>query len=207
MTRQFALVSLLLFAACSSGIGPLEKPAPAPVSQESLIRPPWQALVKAGPDAATDVDLETLDGPKAVVAQVQPAPPPAPPPPKPVVPGATEIKAVAVANVNGASAIGNKELSTAMRKVLKGAGWPVLTQPRKDALSISALVVLDAPTGANQGVHITWTVTSPKGRVLGTVAQNNAVGSHSLDSAWGPAADAVAEAAADGIFRLIGQYR
>jgi len=109
--------------------------------------------------------------------------------------------------VSGASVLGNAELSGAMRKVLKDAGWPVAKQPRKDALSISAQVRLDAPSGANQGVHIIWTVTSPKGRVLGTVAQNNAVAAHSLDGAWGPAADAVAEAAAEGVFRLIGQYR
>ena len=199
------LLALLLLSACSSGIGQLEKSAPAPVSEQSLIRPPWQALVKAGPGAAKDIDLETLDGPQAAT--------PAPVPvaqlvaPKQADPNATEIKAVAIAGIEGASGQGNRELAAAMTKVLRAAGWPIAPAKRKDALVISAVIVLDAATGPNQGVHITWKVTSPKGRVLGTVAQNNAVPAHSLDAAWGANAGAAAEAAAEGIFRLIGQFR
>jgi len=198
---------VLLLTGCSSGVGPLEKPAPEQVSAQSLIAPPWQALVKAGAGAGQDVDLETLNGPQAApapaVAQVQPVATP----PKPTPPGAIEIKSVSLTGVNGASAQGDKDLAAAMAKVLKGAGWPIVNKAAKDALSISAQVALDAAQGPNQTVRITWTVTSPKGRVLGTVGQNNAVPAHSLDGAWGPNADAAAEAAAEGIFRLIGQYR
>ena len=203
-----ALILLLLLAGCSAGVGPLEKPTPQPVSQQSLISPPWQTMVRAGPDAAKDVDLETLDGPKAEAAAMpdQPIPPIAPPPPKPVDPNATVIKAVAVAGVSGASAKGNSELSAAMGKVLKGAGWPVASVG-KNTLVIAAQVKLDALAGPSQVVHITWTVTSPKGRVLGTVAQSNPLPAHSLDGDWGPNADAAAQAAGEGIFKLIEQYR
>ena len=203
-----ALILLLLLAGCSAGVGQLAKPAPQPVSEQSLIRPPWQTLVRAGPDAAKDIDLETLDGPQAAPSL---APPPvatasAASPPKPIDPNATVIKAVAVAGVSGASAQGNSELSAAIGKVLKGAGWPVAAVG-KNTLVITALVKLDAPAGPSQVVHITWTVTSPKGRVLGTVAQSNPLPAHSLDGDWGSNADAAAQAAGEGIFKLIEQYR
>ncbi len=201
---RVALVLLLFLAGCSAGIGQLAKPAPQPVSEQSLIRPPWQTLVRAGPDAAKDVDLETLDGPQAA-PNLTPTPPAALPA-KPIDPNATVIKAVAVASVTGASPHGNSELSAAMGKVLKGAGWPVAAVG-KNTLMITALVKLDAPAGPSQTVHITWTVTSPKGRVLGTVAQSNPLPAHSLDGDWGTNADAAAQAAGEGIFKLIEQYR
>jgi hypothetical protein len=199
-------ILLLLLAGCSAGVGALEKPSPQAISEQSLISPPWQTLVRAGPDAGKDVDLETLDGPQAAPAVPDQLTPPPPVPPKPVDPNATVIKAVAISGVSGASALGNKELSAAMSKVLKGAGWPV-TAVGKNTLVISALVKLDAPVGPSQTVHITWTVTSPKGRVLGTVAQNNPLPAHSLDGDWGTNADAAAQAAGEGIFKLIAQYR
>jgi hypothetical protein len=206
--KRGLLLALLFLAGCSAGIGPLEKSGPQPVSQQSLINPPWQTLVRAGPGAGKDVDLETLNGPTAATSSVpdQPTPPTSPPPPKPVDPNATVIKAVAVAGVTGASAQGNSELSAAMGKVLKGAGWPV-APAGKNTLVISAQVKLDAPAGPMQTVHIIWTVTSPKGRVLGTVAQNNPLPAHSLDGDWGTNADAAAQAAGEGIFKLIAQYR
>ena len=165
-------------------------------------------MVRAGPDAAKDVDLETLDGPNAAAPAVtdQPTPLTQAVPPKPIDPNATVIKSVAVAGVTGASAQGNSELIAAMGKVLKGAGWPV-SAAGKNSLVITAQVKLDAPAGPTQTVHITWTVTSPKGRVLGTVAQNNPLPAHSLDGDWGTNADAAAQAAGEGIFKLIQQYR
>lgn len=203
-----ALVLVLLLAGCSAGVSPLAKSGPEPVTQQSLIRPPWQTLVRAGPDAGKDIDLETLNGTTDAAPTVtdQLAPPPPPVPPKPVDPNATVIKAVAVAGVSGASAQGNSELTAAMSKVLKSAGWPVAAVG-KNTLVITALVKLDAPAGPTQTVHITWTVTSPKGRVLGTVAQNNPLPAHTLDGDWGTNAEAAAQAAGEGIFKLIEQYR
>jgi hypothetical protein len=212
------LAALLMLASCSPRTTLLEKPAPLPVDAQSLIHPPWEALVKAGPGAEKDIDLETLNGPASsplpVVADGA-APPPVTatpaqtpsPTPVPTKPGTVAIKAVAVLGVTGASSQGDRELTLAMRQVLRKAGWPVLTAPRKDALNIQGKVVLDAANGADQAVHITWVVTSPGGKILGNVAQNNAVPAHSLDAGWGQTAGFAAEAAADGIFKLIGQYR
>jgi len=76
LSKAVALILCLVLAACSSGTGLLEKSEPAPVVKDSLIRPPWQTLVRAGPGAAQDIDYETLDGPQA-----PPMPPPALPDP------------------------------------------------------------------------------------------------------------------------------
>jgi hypothetical protein len=114
---------------------------------------------------------------------------------------------VAVLAVSGASPQGDKELTAAMRKVLKQSGWPVLDRPRKDALNIQGTVVLDGAQGANQTVRLDWVVTAPKGKVLGHVSQANQVPAHSLDASWGEAANYATQAAAEGIFKLIGQYR
>ncbi|MDE2385527.1 MAG: hypothetical protein KGO53_13005 [Alphaproteobacteria bacterium] len=225
------MILALAAAACSSSTSVLEKPAPQAVTADSLIHPPWEALVKAGPGAEKDIDLETLNGPQTANLPAPPAPAdgalapqqPAPGTPSTAAPApeakAAEkpaaapkgkpvtIKAVAVLAVTGASAQGDAELTAAMRAVLKKAGWPVLAAPRKDALNIQGKVVLDAAQGASQMVHVTWVVTSPSAKVLGNVAQNNAVPAHSLDGSWGPSAGYAAEAAAEGIFKLIGQFR
>ncbi len=210
----FAGMTVLVFslAACSRSSLTMEKLEPQPVAQDSIIRPPWETLVKAGPGAEKDIDLETLNGPQAAPADLTAAaPPPQQPevsaPARPEKPGAIAIKAVAVLAVDGASAQANKELTLAMRKVLKEAGWPVLTAPRKDALAIRGHVELGAALGANQAVHISWQVASPKGKELGKVDQNNQVAAHSLDGAWGKTAALAAQAAADGLFKLIAGYR
>ena len=227
MRRIFSIIFVAtMLVGCSANNMMLEKSAPQPVAQDSLIHPPWEALVKAGPGAEKDIDLETLNGPQAaspadvaaasppavaVLAQASPhaiaASPQSSPPPTAPKPGATAIKAVAVLGVDGASSQANRELTEAMRKVLTDAGWPVLSVARKDALSIKGHVVLDPAQGPNQGVHLSWQVASPKGKVLGTVDQNNQVPAHSLDGTWGETAQFAAQAAAEGLFKLIGQYR
>ena len=194
---------------CTSGSSLLEKSGPLPVAPQSLIHPPWEALVKAGPDAEKDIDLETLNGSQAATAiPAETAPSAVSEKPAAVSkPGGTAIKAVAVLAVSGASLEGDKALTMAMRQVLAKAGWPVISTTRKDALTIEGKVSLEASSGASQMVHINWLVRSPSGKDLGDVAQHNPVAAHSLDGSWGPAATYAAEAAADGIFKLIGQYR
>ena len=231
LSRIFSVLLVSLFVAgCSANSLLLSKPEPQPVAQDSLIHPPWETLVKAGPDANKDIDLETLNGPQApapvdaaAVAppvgarQEQPAPHAATSPPQAAAaapqaaatsrPSAVAIKAVAVLGVEGASAQANRELTAAMRKVLADAGWPVLSAARKDALSIRGLVKIDPAQGPQQGVHLSWQVVSPKGKGLGSVDQNNQVPAHSLDASWGETAQFAAQAAAEGLFKLIGQYR
>jgi hypothetical protein len=207
MWKFSSLPLIFLLAACGTQLQ-LSKEAPLPVGNESLVRPPWEALVKAGPNAGKDVDLETLNGTQVVQAP-EPAPAPVEAVPPKVIHKATDvqIKAVAVPQVTGASGKGNAELTFAMRKVLKEAGWPVLTAPRADALTIQGRVVTDTAANGQQPVHLSWSVITPKGKNLGDVKQNNSVPAGSLDSGWGENAAYASQAAATGIFKLIERYR
>jgi hypothetical protein len=191
----------------------------------ALVTPPTETFAMAGPGASTDIDYETLNGPGAVdpaLVQEMPADVAATPPQDmaaAVTDGSTNdgveadaapgtvIKAVAVIPVKGAPGSGNDELTRAMRQTLAAAGWPVLTSPRADALTISGAVKLAGPQGATQTVSVSWVVSHPGGATLGDIKQSNDVPAGSLQQGFGAAATAVAEAAATGIFDLIRKYR
>lgn len=210
-------------------------PDPIPV-ENPLARPPWEVFMEAGPNAHNELDLETLYGPGQIPPELmaqeagQPEgqqaalePPPdtaseAPPadaagtkakksPRKTVKPGAVTIKAVAVPNVKGAPGSGNGELTEAMRTALIQAGWPVLESRRNDALTVQGRVKIGAVHGASQSVQIVWDVLTPDGKRLGNLKQDNAIPAGSLDTSWGENAQYAAEAAAEGIFKLIQKYR
>ena len=121
--------------------------------------------------------------------------------------GGVSIKAVAVPSVKGARGSGNTELTEAMRTALIQAGWPVLETGREDALTIQGRVKFGAAHGASQSVQIVWDVLTPDGKPLGNLKQDNAIPAGSLDQAWGENAQFAAEAAAEGIFKLIQKYR
>ncbi len=211
MKLFLALFLGLFLLGCSGPELPLSKSQPSDVSADSLLQPPWEALVKAGPGADKEIDLETLNGPQKqpdIMPVQEPArqdivevPKSKKPTPKP---GDTEIKAVAVLPVSGS---GGAELTSAMRKILKDAGWPVLTSARADALTIKGRVVVDAAKDNQQLVHLVWVVSTPKGKVLGDVKQNNPVPAGSLDAGWGENAGYASQAAAEGIFKLIEKFR
>lgn len=121
-------------------------------------------------------------------------------------PGQHEIRAVAVLPVKGSPGGGDAELTAAMRKTLSAAGWPVVSKPQPDALTIAGRVKV-AEKGESQSVSLSWVVKSPDGKTLGDVKQANDVPKGSLDLGWGPAALAVAEAAATGIFDIVKRYQ
>ena len=130
-----------------------------------------------------------------------------PEPPKPLKPGQRAIRAVAVVPVQGSPGPGNAELTDAMRKTLSSAGWPVVSAPQADALTIAGRVKLADKGGGKQSVAVNWEVKSPDGRKLGDVNQANEVSNGALDGGWGDAAFSVAEAAAPGIFDVVKRYR
>ena len=211
MKTVFVILTAIFLSGCSGPELLLSKSKPAEVNSDSLLQPPWEALVKAGPEADKEIDLETLNGPLKP-AEPPPVLEPAPqeiaatPEPKksPPKPGDTEIKAVAVLPVTGS---GGAELASAMRKVLKDAGWPVLSTARADALSIKGTVTVDAAKDNQQVVHLVWVVSTPKGKILGDIKQNNPVPAGSLDAGWGENAQYATQAAAEGIFKLIEKFR
>ena len=94
-----------------------------------------------------------------------------------------------------------------MRKILSESGWPVVSKPQADALTIEGHVKLAAKNDETQSVSLRWVVKSPTGKVLGDVKQANDVPAGSLDEGWGGAATAVTEAAATGIFDVVKRYR
>jgi hypothetical protein len=197
-------------------------------TQIGMALPPTEGWQTASAEDAKKIDEETLNGPgyastsTATVASTgTPTPPqtasisesPKTSPPKPKKKTeqpnkkAQAIRAVAVLPVSGAPGSGNGELTGALRKVLKGAGWPVVNAPRSDALTISGAVKILPPQGSSQKVVLAWTVRSPDGRVLGTIKQANNVPAGSLDGGWGDNADQAAQAAAIGIFNLVKKLR
>lgn len=121
-------------------------------------------------------------------------------------PGERQIRAVAVVPVKGSPGGGDAELTAAMRKTLSAAGWPVVSKPQADALTIVGRVKV-APKGEAQTVSVRWEVKSPDGETLGDVKQANDVPLGALDQGWGPAAFAVAEAAASGIFDIVKRFQ
>ncbi len=118
-----------------------------------------------------------------------------------------QIDKVALVGVTGSPGKGNDELFKAMRKVLRQAGWPVVSKPGKTTLSISGTVDLEPAQGGVQKVMLAWAVQLPTGKVLGTVRQANDVPAGSLNEGWGQTAGFAAEAAAEGIFSLVNQVR
>jgi hypothetical protein len=109
--------------------------------------------------------------------------------------------------VKGSPGGGNAELTSAMRRTLSEAGWPVVSKPQPDAITIEGHVKLAAKDDQTQSVSLRWLVKSPTGKVLGDVKQANDIPAGSLDGGWGGAATAVAEAAATGIFDVVKRYR
>ncbi len=208
MKRFLPLLFLVLLAACGGLSQPFGKSgAGAPATVSSITAPPWEAMVAAGPGAANDIDLETLNGPTALPPDVMAAEAPAEPA-KPVNTNkGPEIKAVAVVPVVGAIGSGNSELTKAMRETLTKAGWTVLAKPAKNALTIVGHVVMAQATGASQTVSLNWAVQTPDGKSLGDVKQANDVPAGSLDKGWGESAGFATEAAATGIFELINKLR
>lgn len=212
MLRHLLLLTMMLvLVACSGPTLPFEKDLPA---ESTIVNPPWEALVQAGPGAENDLDLETLNGPTAAVqpppliAETEAAAQEAGEQPAPKKPDkkAVAIKSVAVPSVQGAAGQGNAELTQAMRQVLRDAGWPVVNTPSASALTIRGKVKT-VRAGAVETVELAWVVSTPDGKTLGDISQANDVPAGSLDKGWGENARFATEAAATGIFKLIQNYR
>ena len=77
--------------------------------------------------------------------------------PRKAKPGQREIRAVAVVPVKGSPGGGDAELTAAMRKTLSAAGWPVVSKPQPDALTVVGRVKVE-PKGEGQTVSLRWEV-------------------------------------------------
>lgn len=177
----------------AAGIATAEAaPAPVPGADSPAPLSDKQLALAAAADSEPAVD-------KAVAAPAKSA--------KSKAAGRKEIAAVAVIPVKGAPGKGNAELTQAMRETLQEAGWPVLSKPRDDALTIAGLVKVGPVEGKSQKVDLAWEVRSPDGKTLGTIRQANSVPSGSLAAGFGNNALFAAQAAARGISDLVTRYR
>ncbi|MGI9371266.1 MAG: hypothetical protein ACR2OJ_02125 [Hyphomicrobiales bacterium] len=154
-----------------------------------------------GPDAETAM-LEPRG--EIDIAALKPADPPAKP--KTEAKG-KKIRAVAVPSVKGAPGRGNSELTAAMRKVLKDAGWPVRSSPSADSLTVRGKVKVGQGKNGQQKVVLAWQVIDPSGQVLGTIRQANQVPQGAIDKGFGQNANFAAQGAASGIFDLIDRVK
>lgn len=201
-----------LLAGCSGATAPFSKSGNVPSLRTAGISPPPDHMAEAGPSAEEEIDYETLHGP-ARPADVPPdiATAARPAPESDSISGAASagqaIQGVAIIGVKGAGEAGNRELVSALDRVLTDAGWPVQEAPRDNVLAIEGDVTLSQPVGKAQKVALRWTVKAPDGEVLGAVEQANDVPAGSLDNGWGEAADHAALAAAQGIFDLVDKLR
>jgi hypothetical protein len=212
MIRVLMILAVLL-AGCTGPQLPLSKSEPIS-PEDQLVQPPWEALVKAGPEAYKDIDFETLDGPGATGATGATDPTPPAPPPMPAQDQLAANKSkpkqvvdsVTVVGIEGAKGAGNRELVSAMSAEFKKAGWPVSPKRNANSIQISAKITFSThPDG--ERITIIWFVKTPDGRPMGDVKQENVVPAGSVDGGFGEAAPIIAEGAASGIFELVGKYQ
>ncbi len=156
-------------------------------------------------DVAKGAAVAEDQKPDQAVADADPAP--APDAAKTAPKGKVAIRAVAVVPVKGSPGPGDAELTAAMRRTLAEAGWPVVSKPQPDAITIVGKVQVAKKGGPQQAVQVSWVVKTPDGKMLGDVKQANQVPSGALDKGWGQAAAIVAQAAAPGIFDIVQRFR
>lgn len=117
--------------------------------------------------------------------------------------GPTGDTLFAVPPVAGAPGDGKSSLTAAIRKRLSASGMKLASAGGRNVYTVKGNVSLTEAEAGKQSIRIEWQVVDPSGKRLGTVSQQNLIQQGSLDGPWGPVADAAANAAADGIIKLI----
>ena len=107
--------------------------------------------------------------------------------------------------VQGAPGDGGVSLTQAIQRQLSSKGVTLTRVRSSSTYTVQGRVTMGQPKGGKQSIKIEWFVRDPKGKSLGTVAQNNSIPQGSLDGAWGKTATAVASAAVQGIVKLLPQ--
>ncbi|MEQ1716915.1 MAG: hypothetical protein ABL907_13155 [Hyphomicrobium sp.] len=109
-----------------------------------------------------------------------------------------------VPGVSGAPGDGGQSLTGAIQRELSKNGVPLTTTAGSaQTYKVEGKVVMGQGKDGKQPIQIDWNVYDPKGKKLGTVSQKNEVPQGSLDGTWGKTADAAAQAAAQGIVKLL----
>ncbi len=105
--------------------------------------------------------------------------------------------------VVGAPGDGSTSLTGAIQSELRKSGVNLTAQPAANTYRVEGVVKMGQIKDGKQPIRIDWNVRDPQGNKVGTVSQNNEIPEGSLDGAWGKTADAAAQAAAQGIIKLL----
>jgi hypothetical protein len=101
---------------------------------------------------------------------------------------------------------GAQSLAQALAAALTAASLSQAEQAAENDLLIACTVTVGPPRGYWQEIRVTWDVKrAGDGEQLGQIEQRNRVPAGSLDGPWGPAAQGIAEGAAEGIRDLVAQ--
>ncbi len=111
--------------------------------------------------------------------------------------------AALVPTVTGAPGDGSTSLTTAIQRELTRSGVTLASASGAQTYKVEGKVAMGQGKDGKQPIQIDWSVIDPTGKKLGTVSQKNEVPQGSLDGAWGRTADAAAQAAAQGIIKLL----
>lgn len=164
-------------------------------------------------NGSNNVPVASSSSTPTPVAQSTPAPTPA-------APAATQTAAASAATattgsiesgsfhaivpaVTGAPGDGGVSLTGAIQRELSKNGVPLATAAAGDTYKVEGKVAMGQGKDGKQPIQIDWNVFDPKGKKLGTVSQKNEIPQGSLDGTWGKTADAAAQAAAQGIIKLL----
>jgi len=140
-------------------------------------------VAAAAPDATAGIAAASTATPRPVAA------------PKP--------SGVIVAPVTGAPGDGRRSLTTALKKRLYKDGVKLANGTSTNVYTVQGIVKLSSASGGKESIRIDWQVLDPSGKRLGTVSQQNTIPKGSLNGPWGAIAPAAADAAADGIIKLL----
>lgn len=108
-----------------------------------------------------------------------------------------------VPSVTGAPGDGSQSLTGAIQRELSKNGVSLTTAASAQTYKVEGKVAMGQGKDGKQPIQIDWSVYDPKGKKLGTVSQKNEVPQGSLDGTWGKTAEAAAQAAAQGIVKLL----
>lgn len=112
-------------------------------------------------------------------------------------------KASVAARFTGAPGNGNAELARALKAALNKNGYRMSSASGQASYLLAVNTYLGPPESGRQSVAIDWIVKNRNGRAIGTIKQRNHVKAGALDRNWGVAARSAANAAANGIIKLL----
>lgn len=119
----------------------------------------------------------------------------------------TVVAEVAVPAVSGSDPGSGKSLAAAMQAALARHGVRLAPAPGPGTLKVAGSVSVGPSRSGQQPVSIVWKVLDRKDELVGDVKQNNNVPVGTLDGGWAPVAKLIADAAAEGVVKLLVKAR